>query len=400
MVPLNFEIHFKNRRSWRLPVFFVLIFFSATVSGQSSTSRIDSVYCMSANDSLFVTIFNLGRGFKDSNCENLYLALERHVAKNDFVFLKFNVHDDQFEYKVYVLPDSVQRDLDYSVYHCYAAHGVMYIESDRNYEFDLASCAFLGYESAHDQELLYTSLDYKIRGLYYNYHPLDHPFQSVISCTRAEDGGIKNIYPPKHEIELTHFRPCNLLRANERYVIRSSVSRPVVYLYNHELELLDSLSFLPAGEWKDAESIFSKKETRVMNRKKFSVFDYYMKAFDRGIYKAQNIDFTGPDRFYLAYRSPWPEFGVVTFMVDELNRIRLCEQGPTVIPRVQNQDLQSSAPINIYESGIFCAGKFYLWEAGGCETEVFQDENNQPVQTPSCAYQPPGIRLLECTVPH
>lgn len=363
-------------------------------------ARIDSVYCVSANDSLYAPIFNLNRGIKDSNSENLYLPLERHVAKNDFVFLKFSVHDDQFEYIIYALPDSVQRDFDYRVEHFCTANGVMYIESDRRYEFDLTNRAFLGYSSAQTPKVLYKSLDYEIRGVYKEYHPLDYPVHSLISCNKAEDGGIKYIYPPKHDIGLTRFLPCNLLRANESYVIRASVSRPTIYLYNHDLELLDSLSFLPTGEWKDVEKIFSERELRKMKRKKFSVFDYYMEAFDRGIYKAQNIDFTEPNRFYLAYRAPWPEFGVVTFMVDELNRIRLCERGPTVFPRVQNQNLQSSAPINIYESGIFCAGKFYLWEAGECETVVFQDQNNQPVQTPSCAYQPLGIRLLECTVPH
>jgi hypothetical protein len=392
---------YKSRKSKRLPIFIlILVFLGVKLSGQSSITRIDSVYCVSANDSLHAPISYLNRGVRDNSTERLYLPLERQLAKNDFVFLKFDTRDQSFEYVILTLPDSVQRDFSYSVSHCFANNGVMHVVADKSYEFDLATHSLIRQSDAEVPELLYKSENIEIRGLYREVHPLDYPVHSVISSKNEQDQSTKSIYPPIHEVGLTRFRPCNLLRVNERYVIRASVSRPVVYLYNQDLELLDSLCFLTSGEWKDVEGVFSEKERRKMKRAGFSVFDYYSEAFQRGVYKAQNIAFTESNHFYLAFSSPFPEYGMAAFLVDEFNKIKLLEMRPIAITTGVNSDPSVSVPRNIYANGIFCSGKFYLWTAGDCDAEESQDRNNQPVQTPSCAYQPPGIRLLECRVPY
>ncbi|MFO0362548.1 MAG: hypothetical protein ACK500_12000 [Flavobacteriales bacterium] len=391
--------HRKRKPLW-FPLLIGLSLFAAVLSGQPQIARIDSVFCWDANDSLYVSIPYLSMGVKDTESESLYLPLERQVAKNDFVFLKFGAQDLHFEILCFNLPDSVRRDLDYRVMHYYVANGIMYVEADRSYEFDLKSRSLIRYTSAQIPELLFKSLDYEIRGLYRKFHPLDYPVYSLISIKSAENDNVKCIYPPEHDIELTRFLPCNLLKANRSYIIRASVSRPVVYLYSHDLELLDSLTFLPSQEWKDAEGIFSEKERRKMKRKKYSVFDFYMDAFERGIYKAQNIQFTDSNRFCLAHSSAFPKYGFATFMVDERKKIELLECRPDAIPRDSLWTLNTSAPQNIYANGIFCGGRFYLWQSGECHADELQDQANKANPASSCSFQSQGIRLLQCTVPY
>jgi hypothetical protein len=387
----------KNHGCKTVVVFHFLSLMSFHLKAQLSEFVPQGFYQIEPNHQFHVPLFHLSGGKIHHHSSCIFLPAESAQDSIDFLFLRFCPENKDIELLPFILPgdEKIKRDKAYSIrnFHFDAEH--IFINADRVYSFILNTGVFVSVGRGIDTEVLYKCSEYEIHNLYRDGHPLDVPVKSMIMRKNIPSRESKTILPPSHDVRLTRFRPSKLTAANEEYIVRASVSQPVLYLYNHDLTLLDSIRFMPDNQWKNITDVFDKKELKVMRRKKTGMFDFVMEAFNRGIYKSQNVLFTGDRQFFLSAYQSYPNQSVFIFSITSDEKLDLILSSSVCEIGEKSPSQSGYCPQELFSKGIYLKGHLYLWQLGD-EVPPW-DKPNAIVNTPgeACPVIPTGIQLLE-----
>ncbi len=110
---------------------------------------------------------------------------------------------------------------------------------------------------------------------------------------------IIELHYPSHHSQLNSFSPNHLIEMRGKHIVRASVSKPIVYLYDTNLDLDDSL-VLQNMNWKDADDLVTKKKLKQSRKKGQDFFSFYIEMFGEGLCKNSKITFVNDSLLMLS----------------------------------------------------------------------------------------------------
>lgn len=159
------------------------------------------------------------------------------------------------------------------------------------------------------------SSDYDIGSYYYNEA---YTSDKTGLCVLRNQEEVMAIHPPMDFIEFTHFTPCNMVDVNSDFVLWLSVSKPMVYAYNHQLELLDSLCFDPV-DWVDIDVV--KNEQKYVDLRKVGIFEFGSTVLQDTASKNLAIQFVNDSTFMVSSMYSTLQTNEVIFTINKLGKI-------------------------------------------------------------------------------
>ncbi len=127
--------------------------------------------------------------------------------------------------------------------------------------------------------------DYVLSANYYNDFSVRHKAHLKLMNKSVKS---KEIFPETDFIEFTHFKPNYLVDCSKSNIAWLSVSKPYLLLFNHQLELQDSLDF-NVSNWLDVDSLIKLPFYSELRRK--GVFEFCAKALEDGARKNLAVQF-------------------------------------------------------------------------------------------------------------
>ncbi len=134
---------------------------------------------------------------------------------------------------------------------------------------------------------------------------------------------IASIHPNGDFIQFTHFSPNRLVACNNDFILWLSVSKPIIYSYNHKLEKLDSLNF-DTTNWVDVEEI--KDEPRYADLLKKGVFEFGFKVLEDTACKNCSVQFINDSTFIVTSMYTVDTAQERIFSIDEQGKVKLIKQ--------------------------------------------------------------------------
>lgn len=193
--------------------------------------------------------------------------------------------------------------------------------------------------------------------------------------------------------ELTRFNPNHLFDANERYILRCSVSLPKVFLYDHDLKLLDTLS-LNIPDWNDVSKVINAKLMEDAKAQETDFFSFYFKLFDEGISKNLSIRFIDKDTALIVFLLENKRYQYQLIHIGQNDELTSTPQ-PVELPNAYclTADTDSHIPKNLCFPGLLLASawpsyhdstlQFVTWGFKGLPYGITCGEKNEILNTPN-----------------
>ena len=195
-------------------------------------------------------------------------------------------------------------------------------------------------------------------------------------------------FEPDH-FELTRFNPNNLIAASAFHLARLSVSKPIIYLYNHDFELVDSLQYA-SENWVDIETGFDADELEKLKGEKRDFFGYYFELFERGLSKNTNVQFLNDSTLVVGYIAGTCKHYYQVIFLDKTGRFDYVTEpkkvGNGLCFQAETEKLDRSVfqPLELVSKGIALDGYLYHAYFGtptlpwGEPCEVLDELHNRP----------------------
>ncbi len=192
-----------------------------------------------------------------------------------------------------------------------------------------------------------------------------------------------------HHFELTRFNPNNLMTSSSNHIARVSVSRPILYVYNHDFELLDSVVY-NTENWINIDSNFGHEELQRLKKENDDFFSYYFTLFERGLSKNMNLQFLSDSLLLVGYISGTGNNFYQVISVDESGQIGHISQsqrvgkGQCFQEGVEVLDSDNFEPNDLVTNGVAVDGSLYYVVFGspsfpwGETCEFYEELQNQP----------------------
>ncbi len=117
-----------------------------------------------------------------------------------------------------------------------------------------------------------------------------HPSMQPICMLNIMDSNgkeIKKIDLDGGFMEFTHFSPNRLVTFSERYIFWLNISRPTLFIYDFDLNLVDSLQFCSNRPWSSAESISATIPQEDLNN--MDIFTHGATLLEKGAFKNWSV---------------------------------------------------------------------------------------------------------------
>lgn len=187
---------------------------------------------------------------------------------------------------------------------------------------------------------------------------------SIASLVKSVYDGYDEVRFDPHHFELTRFEPNRLIDMSKSWIARVSVSKPILYIYDHALNLIDSVSYA-SDQWKDVDVSFSPYELKKISKKKNDFFEYYFALFDLGLSKNTNVHFLSDSLLVLGFLSGNDDHYYEVFEISKEGKVKVVSdvikvgKGQCTEEDVNWLDQRAYEPTQLVSRGVAIGGSLY-----------------------------------------
>ncbi len=242
--------------------FHVLLFFSLLFS--EAICQTDSFFNLQNSyshelDASMINHKNWGAiSCYDSAQNKLYIPLTIESKTNRMSILELDIRTSQFNITEFKIPKKIRYDKRCSISGIRKFKDEFYVKiCDDILHFNHKG-QFVD-RKTYDEIWNYSNFfsnGQRLLAFYYDYHPKTSRKKFGMLVDKMDGTEPITVYPPSDFYQLSVFKPNELVCNNANFVLTASISRPVIYSYNQQLEKVDSL-IIPVEHWVDPASLLT-----------------------------------------------------------------------------------------------------------------------------------------------